>query len=209
MLWLLLPYKLLLIKNWIKLFINLYNNKLVNPKLTASIFSLYIFICVFTKLLLVKILMSSVSEIMSFREPYTISAFSNKTAIDAASIITTKRISSIIVIDKENRPLGIVTERDLVERVCLDNLNAKDVLIEDIMSSPLITIMAYDSVDTASRVMVSNKIKRLPVLEADNRIIGVISVTDITKHLSKILLNDYNRHRSLKKILEINDVFNW
>ena len=92
--------------------------------------------------------------------------------------------------------------------MCLTNLNANDVLVEDVMSSPLITIMAYDSVDTASRVMLSNKIKRLPVLEADNRIMGVISVTDITKHLSKILLDDYNRHRSLKKILEMNDVFN-
>ena len=96
------------------------------------------------KLQLVKILMSSVSEIMSFREPFTITAFSNRTAKDVASIITEKRISSVIVIDKENRPLGIVTERDLVERVCLTNLNASDVLVEDIMSSPLITIMAYD-----------------------------------------------------------------
>ena len=161
-----------------------------------------------TKLLLVKILMSSVSEIMSFREPFTIAAFSNKNAKDVASIITKKRISSVIVIDKENRPLGIVTERDLVERVCLTNLNASEVLVEDIMSTPLLTIMAYDSVDTASRVMLSNKIKRLPVLEADNRIVGVISVTDITKHLSKILLDDYNRYRSLKNVLEMDDVFN-
>jgi CBS domain-containing protein len=174
----------------------------------SSYFFLYTFIFVYTKLLLVIILMSSVSEIMSFREPYTITAYSNRTAIEVASIITEKRISSVIVIDKENRPLGIVTERDLVERVCLTNLNAKDVLVEDIMSSPLITIMAYDSVDTASRVMLSNKIKRLPVLEADSRIVGVISVTDITKHLSKILLDDYNRHRSLKKIVEMNDVSN-
>ncbi|MBA3750831.1 MAG: CBS domain-containing protein, partial [Nitrosopumilus sp.] len=113
--------------------------------------------------------MSSVSEIMSFREPYTITAFSNKNAKEVALIITKKRISSVIVIDKENRPLGIVTERDLVERVCLTDLPASDVLVEDIMSSPLITIMAYDSVDTASRIMLSNKIKRLPVLEADNR----------------------------------------
>ncbi|HXT82913.1 MAG TPA: CBS domain-containing protein, partial [Verrucomicrobiae bacterium] len=86
--------------------------------------------------------------------------------------------------------------------------NANNVLIEDIMSSPLITIMTYDSIDMVSRIMSSNKIKRLPVLEADNRIVGVISVTDITKNLSKILLDEYNRNRSLKKILEINDVFN-
>jgi signal-transduction protein with cAMP-binding, CBS, and nucleotidyltransferase domain len=152
--------------------------------------------------------MSSVSEIMSFHDPYTITAFSNKTAIDAASIMVSKKISSVIVIDKENRPLGIITERDLVKRICLKNLNSKDVLIEDIMTSPLITIMTYDSVDTASRIMVSNKIKRLAVLEADDRIVGMISVSDINKHLSKILLDDYNRYRSLKKILEMDDVSN-
>ena len=152
--------------------------------------------------------MSSVSEIMSFHEPYTITAFSNKTAIDAASIMVSKKISSVIVIDKENRPLGIITERDLVKRICLKNLNSKDVLIEDIMTSPLITIMTYDSVDTASRIMLSNKIKRLAVLEADDRIVGMISVSDINKHLSKILLDDYNRYRSLKKILEMDEVSN-
>ena len=152
--------------------------------------------------------MSSVSEIMSFREPYTITAFSNKTSIDVASIMASKKISSVIVIDKENRPLGIITERDLVKRICLKNLNAKDVLVEDIMTSPLITIMAYDSVDTASRIMLSNKIKRIAVLEADDRIVGMISVTDINKHLSKILLDDYNRYRSLKKILEMDDASN-
>jgi len=145
---------------------------------------------------------------MSFHDPYTITAFSNKTAIDAASIMVSKKISSVIVIDKENRPLGIITERDLVKRICLKNLNSKDVLIEDIMTSPLITIMTYDSVDTASRIMVSNKIKRLAVLEADDRIVGMISVSDINKHLSKILLDDYNRYRSLKKILEMDDVSN-
>jgi len=152
--------------------------------------------------------MSSVSEIMSFHDPYTITAFSNKTAIDVASIMVSKKISSVIVIDKENRLLGIITERDLVKRICLKNLNSKDVLIEDIMTSPLITIMTYDSVDTASRIMVSNKIKRLAVLEADDRIVGMISVSDINKHLSKILLDDYNRYRSLKKILEMDDVSN-
>jgi len=152
--------------------------------------------------------MSSVSEIMSFHDPYTITAFSNKTAIDAGSIMVSKKISSVIVIDKENRPLGIITERDLVKRICIKNLNSKDVLIEDTMTSPLITIMTYDSVDTASRIMVSNKIKRLAVLEADDRIVGMISVSDINKHLSKILLDDYNRYRSLKKILEMDDVSN-
>lgn len=150
--------------------------------------------------------MSSVSEIMSFREPFTISAYSNKTAYDVASIMTEKRIGSVIVIDKDHTPIGIITERDLVKRVCLEKLNSSKVLVEEIMTSPLITIMTFDSVDTATRIMLSNQIKRLPVLESDNRLMGIVSVTDITKNLSKILFDDYNRYRSLRKILEMNEV---
>src|SRR5439155_12576438 len=88
--------------------------------------------------------------------------------------------------------------RDMIKRVCLKNLVASRIKVEEIMSSPLITIMSYDSIDTASRVMSKNKIKRLVVLEPDNRITGLLSVFDITKHLAKILLDDYNRYRSLR-----------
>ena len=64
--------------------------------------------------------------------------------------------------------------------------------------SSLITIMSYDSIDTASRVMTKNKLKRLVVLEPDNRITGMLSVSDITRHLAKILLDDYNRYKSFR-----------
>jgi hypothetical protein len=45
-------------------------------------------------------------------------------------------------------------------------------------------------------------------VEADNRIIGIISVTDIARNLAKILFDDYNRYRSLKKIIDIDDIAN-
>ena len=61
--------------------------------------------------------MSSVSEIMSFREPWTITAYSNKTARDVASILTKNRIGSLIVIDKDNTPIGIITERDIIRTI--------------------------------------------------------------------------------------------
>ncbi|MFZ0895548.1 MAG: CBS domain-containing protein [Candidatus Nitrosopolaris sp.] len=114
-----------------------------------------------------------------------------------------KKVGSVIVMDKESQPLGIITERDIVKRVCLKNLAASRIKAEEIMSSPLITIMPYDSIDTATRVMTKNKIKRLVVLEADNRITGMLSVSDITKHLAKILLDDYNRYKSLRFAVDL------
>src|SRR5919199_3821793 len=142
--------------------------------------------------------MSSVSEIMSGKEIVTIPSESGKTAQDTASLMMKKKVGSVLVIDKKVQPIGIITERDLVKRVCLKNVVASRIKVEEIMSSPLIPVMSYDSIDTASRIMSKNKIKRLVVLEEDNRIAGLLSVTDITKHLAEILLNDYNRYRALR-----------
>jgi signal-transduction protein with cAMP-binding, CBS, and nucleotidyltransferase domain len=149
------------------------------------------------------IAVSAVSEIMSSEDTVTITSESGKTAKDVAETMVKKRTSSVIVIDKKTRPIGIVTEKDLVRRVCLKDTSASRFTVEEIMSSPLITVMSYDSVDTASRIMTQNQIKHLVVLEEDNRICGLLSVTDITKHLAKILLNDYNRYRSLKSLIDM------
>jgi signal-transduction protein with cAMP-binding, CBS, and nucleotidyltransferase domain len=107
---------------------------------------------------------SSVSEIMSEKEVVTIISGLGKTAQDIANLMAKKKVGSIIVVDKKSQPLGIITERDIVKRVCLKNVPAGRIEVEEIMSSPLITIMSYDSVELASRIMTRNKIKRLVVL---------------------------------------------
>ena len=147
--------------------------------------------------------MSSVSEIMSSSDIVTIATDSKKTAKDVADIIIKKKVGSVIVIDPKMQPVGIITHRDLIKRVCLENISAAKVQVEDLMSSPLITIMSYDSIDTASRIMTKYRIKHLVVLEEDNRIAGLLSVTDITKKLAKILLDDYKRHRSLHFAIDL------
>jgi len=146
---------------------------------------------------------SSVSEIMSTNDIVTVTMDSQKSAQDVVNLMIKKKVGSVIVIDTKMQPVGIITERDIIRRVCLENISANNIQIEDIMSSPLITIMSYDSVDTASRIMIKNKIKHLVVLEEDNRITGLLSVTDITKKLAKILLDDYNRHRSLRFAIDL------
>jgi len=141
---------------------------------------------------------STVNEIASRKEIVTITADSGKTAYDVAVLMKRQGVDSIVVIDKKRQPIGIITERDMLKHVCLKNMATSRNKVEEIMSSPLITIMSYDSIDTASRIMIKNKIKRLIVLEPDDRITGLLSVFDITKHLAKILLDEYNRYRSLR-----------
>jgi CBS-domain-containing membrane protein len=70
------------------------------------------------------------------------------------------------------------------------------------MSSPVITIMSYDSIETAAQKMTNNKIKRLPVLEDNQEIVSILGIRDITKHLSKILVDEYKRFGFLKSVIE-------
>src|SRR5918994_274657 len=98
--------------------------------------------------------MSSVSEIMSEKEIVTVVANTGKSAQDVAQMMVKKKVGSVIIIDKKSHPIGIITERDIVKRVCLKDVAASRIKLEEIMSAPLITIMSYDSIDTASQIMV-------------------------------------------------------
>jgi CBS domain-containing protein len=145
--------------------------------------------------------MSAVSEIMS-RGVITANVESNPSVLDIANMMIKSKVGSVVLL-KAGKPAGIITERDVIKKVSSLNKKPRDIQAADIMSSPLITVKAYDSVDTAAALMSKNKIKRLPVLETDGSIAGMLSVTDIAKRLAKILVDDYNRYRTLKAALDL------
>jgi CBS domain-containing protein len=147
---------------------------------------------------------SVVSEIIpQERVVVTVDINDNPSALDVSKLMAKHRIGSIVVIEGNNKkPVGIVTERDIIKKVSAQNKSADQVAVRHIMSSPLITVKSIDSVDTAAETIAENKIKRLVVLEQDGSMVGVLSVSDIAKKLAKILTEDYNRYRSLRNLLD-------
>jgi CBS domain-containing protein len=109
----------------------------------------------------------------------------NKTAQEAARKMSTVDTSSLIVTDLNERPVGIITERDLVRRVVANDANSEIVLIKDIMGSPIITIDANSSVEAAADLMLQNKVRHLLVVENEdvNKPLGIITSTDFTTYL--------------------------
>ena len=149
--------------------------------------------------------MSVVSEIIpQERVVVTVDINDNPSALDVAKLMAKHRIGSIVVIEGNNKkPVGIVTERDIIKKVSAQNKSADQVAVRHIMSSPLITVKSIDSVDTAAETIAENKIKRLVVLEQDGSMVGILSVSDIAKKLAKILTEDYSRYRSLLNLLDM------
>jgi CBS domain-containing protein len=146
--------------------------------------------------------MSAVSEIMSPKKIVSIGIESSPSALDATKLMIKNRVGAVVVI-KAGKPVGIITERDILKKAAASSKPVKDVAVKDIMSSPLITIRAIDSIETAAAVMAKNRIKRLVVVEQDGSLAGVLSITDIARKLAKILANDYSRYGHLKAILDL------
>lgn len=147
--------------------------------------------------------MSVVSEIMSPKKIVTLRVEQTPSVLNATKMMMKNRIGSILIVDCDKKPVGIVTERDILKKVTALNKLPRDIAAQDIMSRPVVTIKAYDSIDTAAAVMDKNRIKRLIVLEEDGSLAGVLSITDITRKLARILANDYDRYGHLKAILEL------
>lgn len=90
-----------------------------------------------------------------------------------------------LIVKQENLVVGILTERDIIERIILDARDPKTTLVEDIMSRNIKTIHASASVELATKMMKENHIKKLPVV-LNNEIVGIVTATDITNRVPQL-----------------------
>lgn len=88
-------------------------------------------------------------------------------------------IGSVIVISS-GRPVGIITETNIMRRIVEPRMDPATVWVKDIMSSPLTTIDENAAIEEAAKIMVERKINRIPVMNGD-KLVGVISSSDIVK----------------------------
>ena len=106
----------------------------------------------------------------------------NKTVYEACKKYSQNRVGCLVVMDKK-LIVGIVTERDTIERLILKNKDPKKTKIREIMSQNIKTVHALSPVEKAAEIMRENKIKKLPVI-LNNEIVGIITVTDISRAVS-------------------------
>jgi CBS domain-containing protein len=102
---------------------------------------------------------------------------------EAAKMMTNKDISSLIIVDKSNNHVGLVSERDIVRKGCSrEDVNIKSARVSEIMSSPLITINHKSSPQEAAELLVKNKIRHLLVVDDKGKRVGIITPMDFTRY---------------------------
>ena len=109
------------------------------------------------------------------------------TVSKAAQLMKTEDVGSIPVVEdvQTMKLIGIVTDRDLAMHVVADERDAGSTLVEDVMTYEVITCRATDDVQKAVDAMAQHQLRRMPVIDSDHRIVGIISQADVATRVER------------------------
>lgn len=101
---------------------------------------------------------------------------------DVARLMTARGIGSIVVMNQQGKPVGIVTDRDIMVRVTAPGLDAATVLVGAVMSHPLVTIRHEEALEAGIAAMNRHGIRRLPIVDEAGDLISILTMDDIIRH---------------------------
>ena len=109
------------------------------------------------------------------------------TVSKAAQLMKTEDVGSIPVVEDEQtmKLIGIVTDRDLALQVVAPERDARSTQVEDVMTYEVITCRATDDVQKVVDAMAQHQLRRMPVIDGDHRIVGIISQADVATRVDR------------------------
>ena len=117
-----------------------------------------------------------------------VTADPDETVVEAAKRMRDEHVGTLVVTDSQARPVGLLTDRDIVVGAVAQSADKLDaLLVHDIMSRELLTVRANIPVDEALKKMRLRGVRRLPVLSADGRIEGILGLDDVLEVMSEEL----------------------
>ena len=109
-----------------------------------------------------------------------------------------------VVENQETRlPIGVITDRDIVCRTVARGLNPLDLTVADCMSEPCVTVTPDMSVEACSKIMEENKVRRVPVVDADGSCCGIVALADIALHAKRSVAADVVKEISEPHLLHM------
>jgi CBS domain-containing protein len=103
------------------------------------------------------------------------------TVYDAVAVMAAKGVGAVLVIDQGNL-VGIVSAKDYGNRVVLEGKNGRDVLVREVMTSPVVTVGPDVKISEGMQIMTTKKIRHLPVFE-DGKLVGVVTLADLVREV--------------------------
>ena len=111
----------------------------------------------------------------------------DESVANVAQLMKKEDIGPILIVDnEENKTLvGIVTDRDLALKVVGEGRDPKNTKVEDVMTAKVVTSRAGDSVENAMKAMAQYQLRRIPVVDDHNHLVGIISQADVATRLDE------------------------
>ena len=107
----------------------------------------------------------------------------DKTVADAAKLMRDEDAGLIPIVEGQ-KLAGTITDRDIAIRVVAEGKDPQSSTVRDVMTSRLVTVDPDQDLDEALRLMAEHQVRRLPVVEEDGRLVGIVAQADIAKHTS-------------------------
>jgi len=119
-------------------------------------------------------------------------ALRDTTVMEAAALMRSHHVGSLVVVDVvgggKRKPVGIVTDRDIIVEVTATGLDPKTMTTGDIMSSQLAMVREEDTVEQTMEMMRFKGVRRLPVVDRDGGLAGIITIDDLLELVAENLI---------------------
>lgn len=102
------------------------------------------------------------------------------TVYEAIRLMGEKNIGALVVVDEEEKVVGVLSERDYSRKVALQGRTSRDTLVADILSGAAVTVSECESIVGCLQLMTEKRFRHLPVV-ADERLIGLVSMGDLVR----------------------------
>lgn len=119
----------------------------------------------------------SIREIMT-ANPSTIEP--NNSIVEAARIMKQEN-AGVVPVTENGRLTGMVTDRDIAVRVVAEGKDPQSTTVREVASTDLVTVDPQQDLDEALRLMAQHQVRRLPVVEEDGRLVGVVAQADVAR----------------------------
>lgn len=128
--------------------------------------------------------MKKCSEVMT-KDP--VCCLPNDSVAKAAELMKSENIGSIPVIESQQtrKLVGIVTDRDLALKIVSEGRDAKSTNVEAVMTRKVVTCFADDDLQKALDAMAQHQLRRMPVVDNDNKLVGIIAQADVATRVDQ------------------------
>lgn len=122
----------------------------------------------------------TIGDILTTKSQDVITITGDKTIHEAITVLVKHNIGALLVLDKKEKLLGIITERDILRESAERDRELRKTKVKDVMSTDLIIGVPDDDISYTMGIMTNNRIRHLPVMDNDN-IVGIVSLGDVVK----------------------------